>query len=359
MRFVTVLSVLILLGVCVGAALADKYEPNEKPWSYGPMNPRADYPENPPDPLNDTCPGPQQLQPGDRIVCGTFVATTDDDFYQIYLTAGQLVSIGTDDCNGQNPNLDTYLELYDPTCGTRVAYDDDGGPGLFSLIVDYNPPTTGWYNIKTYTYAHSYTGTYVLFTVGAGQGEPNDTCNPDYSIACGTGVLNGDMTTDHNDYDPLSGGCATGYPEAGKDVAYKMDLPSGAVIDMTYYTPNWDASFYIVTDCSNVPGTCVIGADAAGDTEVIHYVVPTAGTYWLILDHYGTNTGGGPWSLNYTINCETEPTGACCIDGRCTITTEANCGGQWLGPDYPTCDPNPCPTPTQESSWGQIKNTYR
>lgn len=358
MRFVTVLSVLALLGSCIGVALADKYDPNEKPWSYGPMYPRVDYPEQEP---NNTCPGPQQLQCGDRIVCGTYNPASDDDWYQIYLTAGMLVTIGTDDCNGINPNLDTYLQLYDPNCGGPVAYDDDSGPGMFSLITNYTVPTTGWYNIKTYTYSHLYTGSYILFIncQVPNPPDPNDTCNPDYTIGCGQGVLNGDMTFDNNNYDPLSGGCASGYPEAGKDVAYKMDLPSGSIVDMTYYTPNWDAAFYIVGDCANVPGTCFIGADAAYDTEVIHWTVPATGTYWLILDHYGTNTGGGPWTLNYNIVCETEPTGACCINGNCTITHQSDCGGQWLGPDYPSCDPNPCPTPTQESSWGQIKANYR
>lgn len=53
------------------------------------------------------------------------------------------------------------------------------------------------------------------------------------------------------------------------------------------------------------------------------------------------------------------PVGACCINGACTITTEQDCGGQWLGPDYPTCDPNPCPpVPVQHTTWGAIKNQY-
>lgn len=40
-------------------------------------------------------------------------------------------------------------------------------------------------------------------------------------------------------------------------------------------------------------------------------------------------------------------TGACCIDGDCSITTEVLCvaaGGTYQGDDT-TCDPNPCPVP--------------
>jgi hypothetical protein len=357
MRFATVLCLCILLGVSAGSAAADKYEPNEKSWSYDPMAFRSDSPEQEP---NDACPGPQALQCGDRIVCGSYGAGSDDDWYRIFLMGGTAVTIGTDACQGSN--VDTYLEFYDSTCVTRLVYDDDGGPGYFSLISNYIVPATGWYNIKTFSYLHLYAGDYILY-VPCGfppPPDPNDTCNPDYDIVCSSGVLNGDMTSDFNNYDPLSGGCATGYPEAGKDVAYRMDLLGGWVVDLTYYTPNFDAAFYIVTDCNDVPGTCVVGADAAYDTETIHYTVPATGTYWLILDHYGTDTGGGPWTLNYSIlGCDL-PMGACCIDGRCTITTEPNCGGQWLGPGYPTCDPNPCPwTPVRERSWGRIKATYR
>lgn len=54
----------------------------------------------------------------------------------------------------------------------------------------------------------------------------------------------------------------------------------------------------------------------------------------------GSAGGGGP----------TPPppeTGACCLDGDCSITSEALCvaeGGTYQGDDT-TCDPNPCPQP--------------
>ena len=35
------------------------------------------------------------------------------------------------------------------------------------------------------------------------------------------------------------------------------------------------------------------------------------------------------------------PTGACCVDGQCTIETEEDCSGLYLGDDLP-CDNNPC-----------------
>jgi hypothetical protein len=53
--------------------------------------------------------------------------------------------------------------------------------------------------------------------------------------------------------------------------------------------------------------------------------------------------------------------GACCFPGNdCQLMTQTECqtaGGSWDG--AATCDPNPCPTPAQETTWGAIKSIYR
>jgi hypothetical protein len=54
--------------------------------------------------------------------------------------------------------------------------------------------------------------------------------------------------------------------------------------------------------------------------------------------------------------------GACCTeDGVCTLTTMSNCGLPliWHG-DLTSCDAGACPvSPTERTSWGRIKATYR
>jgi len=396
MRLVTVIS-FALLAWSVGSALADKNAPPEKPWhyDYGLTNLTV-VPEQEP---NDVCPG-QAVNLGDVVAPASYNPASDDDWYQFYAMAGTVMVIGTDSYNGSD--VDTYLQLYDSDCSTLLAYDDDGGPNMFSLISGYEIPHDGTYHIKTYTYSHLYTGDYQLLVTGGPPPppDPNDTCNPGFVIPLGSGVIQGDMSPDHNDYDPGSGGCATGYPEAGKDVAYRMDLRVGDIVDMTYTTPNSDAAFYVVTDCSDPAGTCVVGADAGYDTEVIHWWVTQTGTYYVILDHYGVDAGAGPWSLSYFIPyeiaaccvgdlcymvppedcaamggtfmgwgvscdpnpCLPEPTGACCVEYVCTIQTQNQCilmGGTYYG-DGSVCDPTPCPpTPVEASSWGKIKARYR
>ena len=282
-----------------------------------------------------------------------------------------------------------------------LAHDDDSGPGMFSLIADFVVPRDGWYNVKAYTYGHDYTGDYQLFLNCLFFPDENDVCIPWLDpITEGSGVLYGDMRNDRNDYDPGGSGCTNGYSEAGVDVAFRMDLLAGQMVDLTYSTPEFDAAFYIITDCSNPAGTCVIGADAAYDTEVIHWVVTQTGSYWLILDHYGSDTGRGPWTLTYQIapqatgacclcqncviltqddcaaqsgayqgdgtTCDQNPCppaeGACCVGSVCIIGTGAQCeemGGTYYG-DCSSCEPNPCPpTPIENSTWGRIKVAYR
>ena len=71
----------------------------------------------------------------------------------------------------------------------------------------------------------------------------------------------------------------------------------------------------------------------------------------------GTPQGAG--TTCETVNCQV-PTGACCDEvGNCTITTQTDCQGTYLG-DGTDCDPNDCPTPVRtNATWGQIKANYR
>lgn len=74
--------------------------------------------------------------------------------------------------------------------------------------------------------------------------------------------------------------------------------------------------------------------------------------------------GGGPGNTTAWDNAVVEygqppVTGACCApDGSCTVTTQTDCQGEYMG-DGTTCQPNPCtPVPVQQSSWGSIKNQF-
>jgi hypothetical protein len=113
----------------------------------------------------------------------------------------------------------------------------------------------------------------------------------------------------------------------------------------------WHPDWPLICDpdpCNPMPptGSCCY---PNGTCEVTTQVACTA--TWLL---------GGLCDPN---TCEPPPAqGACCdhLTGNCAITTQTACGFDWLGAGVP-CDLTTCvpPTPTERTSWGQIKNTYR
>jgi hypothetical protein len=339
------------------AAPGGEYE--DKDWHFDLTDTETIIAESEP---NDTCPG-QPMSCGD-VISPAALTAGDLDWYQFSAVAGDKLTIGTDVVVPGN-SCDTVVELYRDDCTSFLTSDDDGGPGVYSLISGFTAPYTGTYNIKVRGFSGTTTGPYSLFVIccpGAG-GPPDDTCAGASTLLCGIGTLAGSTACYTNDYDPgVPGPSCTGFSAAGRDLVYVLNLSSGDVVDLTY-TSTADGSFYIVTDCDNETSSCVAGADAtlSGEPEVIHYVAG-GGIYYLILDSFGTNTAGS-WTLVYSITCPVA-TGACCLeDGTCLVLTEEDCvarGGDYLGDDVTCGPPNPCEVvPSFESSWGAIKNTYR
>ncbi len=403
MRFVLVISILVTMGLNVKPAGAEKLKDSDPYWHYVLNNIRSEFPEQEP---NDACPG-QSAACGD-VVTPAYLEPAGQDWYTFYVTAGAPITVGTDAVN-QGDYCDTYIELYFECGGTILAQDDDGGPGTYSLISSFTAPYTGNYNLKVRGYNASSTGPYKAFFQctppasgaccfndghcavlsqsncvqqgGTYQGDDtlcdpnpcpqpppppeNDTCAGAFEIPrCSGGSLQGDNTWANNDYDPGDGGCTGGYAERGRDVAYFMNLVAGDVVDMTYTQLQYDAAFYIVTDCANVPGTCLVGADGtiSGQPEVIHWVAPANGTYFVILDCYYLNYGG-LWTLDYTITCPPPEQEACCFpDGHCEMLLAGDCqnaGGTPQGQGT-TCDAVQCQSvATEGTTWGRIKSSYR
>jgi hypothetical protein len=81
-----------------------------------------------------------------------------------------------------------------------------------------------------------------------------------------------------------------------------------------------------------IVGACCDPDDGSCQVLTTAECTVQAGTY----QGDGTDCSPNPCTL---------PTGACCIAGACTITTDAACAGDWLG-NGAVCSPNPCPEPT-------------
>lgn len=78
------------------------------------------------------------------VIEGSIETASDHDWFRIDLVAGQSITISLNG-TGASPLSDPYLRMIDST-GTLLAENDDGGPGLNSLL-SFTATTTGAYYI--------------------------------------------------------------------------------------------------------------------------------------------------------------------------------------------------------------------
>jgi hypothetical protein len=89
----------------------------------------------------------------------------DHDWYRIELVAGQTYTFAMTGTGIARANVaDSYLRLRDGV-GGQIAFDDDSGPGLNSLI-GFTATTTGTYYLDAGAYGDRYSGQYDLSVTG-------------------------------------------------------------------------------------------------------------------------------------------------------------------------------------------------
>lgn len=271
----------------------------EKMWNAVPLTVTSVVPELEP---NDDFPTANAASCGDNIRPAAIDVPDDIDWISFTANAGDLITLGTD-ADGASPIDDTIIGLFDAS-GTQLTIDDDSGPGYYSLISGFPAPATGTYYLGIIAYDAAAVGTYQAFISceSAPAAPANDQCAGAIALPCGTLNLAGSTAGALNDYNPGTGGC-TGYTAAGLDVVYKVTATVGQSLNLTY-TSSADASLYIVTDCADPVGTCVAGADetVSGQAETLTYAFTHAGTYYVVLDSYGTSTFGN-WTLTGSYEC--------------------------------------------------------
>lgn len=170
------LCVTSMLVLCVGSAFADKQsemdEYLQKPWSI------TDLPQinqtladvNETEPLNDSCPGePYAL--GD-VYHAAISPAGDEDWICFTANLNDVITAGTDEDPGLL-TVDTVIELWDNTCSNMLISDDDGGPGLYSLIDEFKAPYTGSYYLKIRGFSSTFSeGNYVAIASVTPQAGP-------------------------------------------------------------------------------------------------------------------------------------------------------------------------------------------
>jgi len=274
-------------------------------------------------PVNDTCDGAIEVFDGTFIAADLSNAVGDYD-------------PGSGGCTGYSEvgkdltyviNLGAYEEvtatmvptgfdaaLYIVTdCGdvvnTCLVGCDNCCTGATEEVV-YCSEAGGTYYIICDAYGSGNGGPFTLdVSVGTCTGPPQPCGFGSHDICAEAVVFCGDVDLtciDTNagvgaDYDPGSGGC-TGYAEVGPDVVYKITLlPGGSVTASMDPIDYFDAAIYLITDCNDPAGTCVVGDDS-GNPEEITYTSDTGGVYYLICDTYGTYYTGGQFLFDLQIS---------------------------------------------------------
>src|SRR5262245_54683845 len=256
---------------------------------------------------NSTLPTAQLLGCGNVLRPASLAAVGDTDYVAFTANAGERLTIGTD-ADGAVGAGETRIRLFDAN-GAVLTSDDDSGPGFYSLISNFLAPYTGTYYVGIAAFS-TQVGTYKAFINCLPPPPPDDVCAGAGPLPCGVISLSGSTEVYTNNYSPFPsglGGC-TGFTALGRDRVFKIEAAANDMLSLVY-TSSADASIYLITNCADPVTSCVAGADAtlSGEPELLNYQFPAAGTYYLILDSFGTSTFG-QYTLEGSLECGVVPT---------------------------------------------------
>jgi hypothetical protein len=115
--------------------------------------------------------------------------------------------------------------------------------------------------------------------------------------------------TYYNDYNLVTPSC-TGYSTPGPDAIYRIDLVAGETLTVDE-NGACDVALWIATDCGNLIGSCVAGADATTTgSEIVNFTAATAGTYYVVVDAYSAAGCPVTVTVNAPVSTESETFGA-------------------------------------------------
>lgn len=213
---------------------------------------------------------------------GAIPVSTDLDYFAITVNAGDVVTFETK----AGTINDTLMWLYASNGTTQLAYDDDGGDGLYSKFV-YTFTAAGTYYVKVDGYS-SNVGSYILKTSIPLPPPANDQCSGAIDLqSFETNTFQVDLCAGYtNNYNAGGSTGCTGYTSAGPDATYKIYLLADEIFTVALSSTH-DASLWLVTDCAAAAATCVAGNDLyPGGAETFSYAAAADGWYYLLVDGY-------------------------------------------------------------------------
>ncbi|NGZ06326.1 MAG: calcium-binding protein [Magnetococcales bacterium] len=222
-------------------------------------------------------------------VVGIIGSQTDQDWWRVSLTAGNLYSFSL--AATSTSHLDCYLRLLDDT-GTAILTDNDSGDGDNSLL-SYTPTRSGIYYLSAEGDRESgTTGGYTLSaTESVGSGNTN-TSTEDSIVADTTTAdsINPDGIA-HNSFIDSSGDQDWWQISLTEGNRYSFRLLASTNSSLDCYLRLLDASGVEITKDD----------DSAGNRgSLINHTAIRSGTYYLSAQGYGSNTG--EYLLSATLN---------------------------------------------------------
>jgi hypothetical protein len=279
-RLLIAFPVMMLILGLVGLAYADK-PPLEKPLV--PFQGLVRSTEIEP---NDDCTTATPLMVGDPVEA-SIDPVGDMDWFEFTATAGECVRFETHPGEGQVGG-DTQMYLFADDCVTQLAYDDDGGDGLYSYF-QYTFTDAGTFYVRVNEYGNNgLIGAYVMTADNCPEPPPNDTCAGAIDLReQGLQTFEVDLCTYYNDYTPAPPECTNDYTANGPEAVYKIYLVAGETFNVCEDQTSTfiDLSIWLVSDCGDPENTCVAGEDN-GNPECINYTAAADGWYFLMVDTY-------------------------------------------------------------------------
>jgi hypothetical protein len=290
------------------------------------------------------------------------------DIYSFQGTAGQRITIHLD-----SSAFDAYLVLWDPS-GAKVDEDDDGGPGLDSLLT-YTLPSTGTWYIGANSLSAGTTGSYTLLLECNDAAEctiANTSCDTQFNASLTTSdcllddgsyvdiyrfagtagsVVTIDLASDAFDaylvlLDP-DGNVAAVDDDSGpgldSQIVYTLTKSGNWVVGANSLSAGATGTYSLRIDCTSTNPTCTysLGATSAsfpsagGNAMVQVTGSPSnctgnwssgSNASWITITGGGSGSGSGPSSLSYSVALNassSQRSGSMTIAGRTFTVTQS------------------------------------
>lgn len=219
--------------------------------------------------------------------CAGFAQAGPDQAYSISLAAGDVVEVLAQYEAGLDGSVYVVTDCSD--LGNSCVDGVDDGLAGEDETLRFVAQATGDHFVIVDAYSANESGQHDL-TVAHYTGE---TCGDAAPLDTSGGAEWLTTVGLTNDYSPNSGGC-TGFTASGPDRAYSVAVTAGDQVHVTVDPDNFDTSLYMVSNCTDVSGSCAAGSDLNGTVvEEIAPVFNTSGTYYVVVDGFAGDNGTG------------------------------------------------------------------